>query len=63
LGTAAYLMVERRWRDLPGWLLCMIVPLAAAIAWGVAVYQTGVYLALICKTDDAAHAARLHCQQ
>ena len=35
-------MVERRWRDLPGWLLCMIVPLAAAIAWGVAVYQTGV---------------------
>ena len=41
-GTAAYLMVERRWRDLPGWLLCMIVPLAAAIAWGVAVYQTGV---------------------
>src|SRR4029077_17848985 len=42
LGTAAYLMVERRWRDLPGWLLCMIVPLAAAIAWGVAVYQTGV---------------------
>jgi 4-amino-4-deoxy-L-arabinose transferase-like glycosyltransferase len=42
LGTAAYLMVERRWRDLPGWLLCMIVPLAAAITWGVAVYQTGV---------------------
>ena len=42
LGTATYLMVERRWRDLPGWLLCMIVPLAAAIAWGVAVYQTGV---------------------
>ena len=42
LGTATYPMVERRWRDLPGWLLCMIVPLAAAIAWGVAVYQTGV---------------------
>ena len=34
----------------------MIVPLAAAIAWGVAHYQTGVEAmwALICKTDDAA---------
>jgi hypothetical protein len=42
LGTAANLMIERRWRDLPDWLLCMIVPLAPAIAWGVAVYQTGV---------------------
>ena len=42
LGTIAWLMVERRWRDLPGWFLCMTLPLAAAIAWGAAVYQTGV---------------------
>jgi hypothetical protein len=42
LGTVVYLIVERRWRDLPGWLLCMILPVAAAIAWGAAVYQTGV---------------------
>jgi 4-amino-4-deoxy-L-arabinose transferase-like glycosyltransferase len=41
LGTAAYLLVERRWRDLPGWLLCMIIPAAAFVAWGAAVYQPG----------------------
>jgi 4-amino-4-deoxy-L-arabinose transferase-like glycosyltransferase len=42
LGTIAWLMAERRWRDLPGWFLCMILPLAATIAWGAAVYQAGV---------------------
>jgi hypothetical protein len=41
LGTAAYLILERRWRDLPGWFLCMVLPLAATIAWGAAVYQKG----------------------
>jgi 4-amino-4-deoxy-L-arabinose transferase-like glycosyltransferase len=42
VGTLAYLLVERRWRDLPGWFLCMMLPLAAVIAWGAAVYQPGV---------------------
>jgi 4-amino-4-deoxy-L-arabinose transferase-like glycosyltransferase len=41
LGTAAYLILERRWRDLPGWFLCMVLPLAATVAWGAAVYQKG----------------------
>jgi 4-amino-4-deoxy-L-arabinose transferase-like glycosyltransferase len=42
LGTLAYLIVEHRWSDLPGWFLCMILPLATTIAWGAAVYQPGV---------------------
>jgi 4-amino-4-deoxy-L-arabinose transferase-like glycosyltransferase len=41
LGTAAYLLIERRWRDVPGWVLCMIFPAAAFVAWAVAVYQPG----------------------
>jgi len=41
LGVAAYLIIERRWRDVPGWFLCMTLPLAATIAWGAAVYQPG----------------------
>jgi 4-amino-4-deoxy-L-arabinose transferase-like glycosyltransferase len=41
LGVAAYLLVERRWRDLPGLCFCMIIPAAATIAWGAAVYQPG----------------------
>lgn len=41
LGVAAYLVIERRWRDLPGFLLCMMIPLAATIAWGAAVYHPG----------------------
>jgi 4-amino-4-deoxy-L-arabinose transferase-like glycosyltransferase len=41
LGVAAYLVIERRWRDLPGLVLCMMLPLAATVAWGAAVYQPG----------------------
>jgi 4-amino-4-deoxy-L-arabinose transferase-like glycosyltransferase len=41
LGTAAYLLIERRWRDVPGWVLCMIFPAAAFAAWVVAVYHPG----------------------
>ena len=41
LGTAAYLLIERRWRELPGWVLCMIFPAAAFVAWAAAVYQPG----------------------
>jgi 4-amino-4-deoxy-L-arabinose transferase-like glycosyltransferase len=41
LGVAAYLFVARRWRDLPGFFVCMMIPAAATIAWGAAVYQPG----------------------
>ena len=41
LGVAAYLVIERRWRDLPGYILCMIIPAAATVAWGAAIYQGG----------------------
>jgi 4-amino-4-deoxy-L-arabinose transferase-like glycosyltransferase len=41
LGVFAYLLSERRWRDLPGWLLCMIMPAATIVAWGAAVYRPG----------------------
>jgi 4-amino-4-deoxy-L-arabinose transferase-like glycosyltransferase len=41
LGVAGYLVVERRWRDLPGFLFCMFIPAAAVIGWGAAVYRPG----------------------
>lgn len=41
LGVAGYLVIERKWRDLPGLCVCMMIPAAATIAWGAAVYQTG----------------------
>ncbi len=41
LGVAAYMVIERRWRDLPGFVLCMMIPAAAVIAWGAAIYQPG----------------------
>jgi 4-amino-4-deoxy-L-arabinose transferase-like glycosyltransferase len=41
LGTAAYLLLEHRWRDVPGWVLCMILPAAAFAGWIAAVYQPG----------------------
>ena len=41
LSVAAYLLIERRWRDLPGWFLCMLMPAAAVVAWGAAVYRPG----------------------
>lgn len=41
LGVAAYLLIERRWRDLPGFVVCMTLPAAATVAWGAAIYQPG----------------------
>ena len=41
LGVAAFVVIERRWRDLPGLFLCMMIPAAAIIAWGAAIYQPG----------------------
>lgn len=53
LGVFAYTVVTRRWRDLPGLFVCLILPAAATIAWAAAVYQPG---------DEATWAsyARLH---
>jgi 4-amino-4-deoxy-L-arabinose transferase-like glycosyltransferase len=41
LGVAAYLAIERRWRDLPGFVLCTMLPAAATVAWGAAIYRPG----------------------
>lgn len=40
-GVAAYLLIERRWRELPGFVVCMMIPAAATLAWGAAIYQPG----------------------
>ena len=41
LGVLIYLMIERRFRDLPGWVLSMIIPAAAVVTWGAAIYRPG----------------------
>lgn len=41
LGVFAYLLIQQRWRELPGFVLCMITPAAATLAWGAAIYQPG----------------------
>jgi 4-amino-4-deoxy-L-arabinose transferase-like glycosyltransferase len=41
MGVASFLVIERRWRDLPGLFLCMVFPAAATVAWGAAIYQPG----------------------
>lgn len=39
LGVGAFLVLTRRWRDLVGLVVCLLVPLAATAAWGMAVYS------------------------
>jgi 4-amino-4-deoxy-L-arabinose transferase-like glycosyltransferase len=41
LGVTAYEALERRWRDVPGLLVCMAIPATVALAWGMAVYRAG----------------------
>jgi 4-amino-4-deoxy-L-arabinose transferase-like glycosyltransferase len=41
LGTGGYLLLERRWRDLPGLSACLVLPAATVIAWAAAVYRPG----------------------
>lgn len=41
LGVSAYLAATRRWRDLPGLLMCLLIPAAATVAWAAAVYHPG----------------------
>jgi 4-amino-4-deoxy-L-arabinose transferase-like glycosyltransferase len=41
LGVFGFLVVARRWQDLPGFVLCVIMPALALIAWAAAIYQPG----------------------
>jgi 4-amino-4-deoxy-L-arabinose transferase-like glycosyltransferase len=41
LSVAAFTFIERRWRDLPGLILCMLMPAAAVVAWAAWIYQPG----------------------
>jgi hypothetical protein len=41
LGVLAYLILERQWRELPSFLLCLVLPALATIAWGLLVYRPG----------------------
>lgn len=38
LGVSAYVVVTRRWRDVPGLFVCLLIPAGATIAWAAAVY-------------------------
>lgn len=41
IGVGAYLMLGHRWRDLSNLFVCTMLPTAAIIAWGAAVYRPG----------------------
>jgi 4-amino-4-deoxy-L-arabinose transferase-like glycosyltransferase len=41
LGVGAYLVVRRKWSDLPGFLICVGLPAVAIIAWGIIVHRPG----------------------
>lgn len=41
LGVFAYVIVTRRWRDMPGLFVCLMLPATATAAWAAAVYQPG----------------------
>ena len=41
LGIGAFLVIERRWRDLPGFVLAHLVALVMTLSWYVAVMQPG----------------------
>ncbi len=41
IGVGGYLLLCRRWKALPGLIVCLALPALATIAWGIAVYRTG----------------------
>lgn len=41
MGAGLYTLLQRRWRDLPGYLLCAAMPVAVAVLWGWMVYTPG----------------------
>jgi 4-amino-4-deoxy-L-arabinose transferase-like glycosyltransferase len=41
LGVGAYLVTQRRWRELPWLVACLLIPLAATLTWAAAVYRPG----------------------
>jgi 4-amino-4-deoxy-L-arabinose transferase-like glycosyltransferase len=41
LGVGTYLVVQRKWRDLPRFLICVSLPAVAIVTWGAIVYRPG----------------------
>jgi 4-amino-4-deoxy-L-arabinose transferase-like glycosyltransferase len=41
LGVGIYLLLTGRWRDVPGLFVCLLMPLAATLAWAVNGYTPG----------------------
>lgn len=41
LGAGAFIVAERRWQEIPGWVLCATMPVVAIVAWGAAIYRPG----------------------
>lgn len=41
LGVGTVILVQRRWRDIPGYVMCMMMPVIATLAWGAEVYHPG----------------------
>ena len=39
MGVGGYLLMQRRWAALPGFMLCLAIPAAATAAWALAVYR------------------------
>lgn len=64
LGVTAYTVIERRWHDLPGWFVCLLIPAAATVAWGATVYRPGdehlwfAYARLLDRPTLLAYLAR-----
>lgn len=41
MGAGAFIVAERRWQEIPGWILCAMMPVVAIVAWGAAIYRPG----------------------
>ncbi len=41
LGVGGFVVLRRRWGDLPGLALCLLMPAIAVLAWAFAVYRPG----------------------
>lgn len=41
MGTGLYTLLQRRWRDIPGYALCAAMPIAVVVVWGWLVYTPG----------------------
>jgi len=41
LGVLGFTIAERRWRDLPGWVLALVMPAVFTLGWAASVYRPG----------------------